>query len=108
MEVALCGTDWRALRRLVRRAPRLGRELRAGYGRKTKDGAFLTDLQQRGLIAPVVMMEPGDQLHAKEPKPFRMWWRLTDAGVFAAEYGCYTANDTGLADAEQKELHGEA
>ena len=33
--------------------------------------------------------------------------QLTDAGVFAAEYGCYTANDTGLADAEQKELHGE-
>lgn len=49
--VSIIASDWQVLRRLKRAAePVLGRELRITRTRKTKDGAFLIELEGRGLI----------------------------------------------------------
>jgi hypothetical protein len=89
--------EWQLLRHLVRAEATgvhpLGRELRVCPTRRTKDGTFLDDLVERGLIAVAAKAPalppratPAEQA---EPAQFRTRYRLTDRGRHAAEYGEY-------------------
>lgn len=72
---------WQVLR-FVRRSkkPPTGRELRLVPNRLTKDGAFLTELVDEGLLTRT----------AGSPEaPFDATYTLTEKGKHAAEYGEY-------------------
>ena len=71
--------EWQVLRAVGRSPqPPTGRELRLVMSRRTKDGAFLTTLVWRGLLA-----------HAAggAADPFAATYALTPLGERAAEYG---------------------
>lgn len=72
---------WQILRVAARGKgkPVSGRELRVWPSRWTKDGAFLTDLVDRGLL----------RIEVDNPNPFEATYRLTELGEHAAEYGEY-------------------
>jgi hypothetical protein len=88
---------WQTLRYLVRAQAAgqdpLGRELRVTPSRNTKDGTFLDDLVEEGLIEVTADPTPfpfqqgaGERA---EPPQFRTRYRLTALGRHAAEYGEY-------------------
>jgi len=72
---------WQVLR-FVRRSkkPPTGRELRLVPNRLTKDGAFLTELVEEGLLTRVT---------GSADAPFEATYSLTEKGKHAAEYGEY-------------------
>jgi hypothetical protein len=72
---------WQVLR-TVKRGKTLptGRMLRLVPNRRTKDGAFLTDLVELGLLIRVT---------GTADKPFEATYSLTERGEHAAEYGEY-------------------
>jgi hypothetical protein len=71
--------EWQSLRTAKRsRKPLTGRALRIVPTRHTKDGTFLTDLVQRGLLTRVA---------GREAEPFEATYALTPLGEYAAEYG---------------------
>jgi hypothetical protein len=70
---------WQILRAVKRsRKPANGRELRLAPTRATKDGSFLTDLVETGLLTRV---------SGTESEPFEGTYSLTELGKHAAEYG---------------------
>ena len=93
MLVQLAHLQWQILRAALRaetagEPPPLGRQLRISPTRNTKDGTFLDELVEEGLLAPVGKPDkaPGK---AGEPAQFRTRYGLTDKGRHAAEYGEY-------------------
>jgi len=83
----LDSATWRVLRMLVRDKECTGAELRQMYwGRKTKDGTWFSKLVQDGLIE-VVSVDKGDL--RSQPVEHRTVYKLTDLGIYAAEYGTY-------------------
>jgi hypothetical protein len=107
--------QWQVLRAALRAEAAgehaLGRALRLAPTRNTKDGTFLDDLVAEGLLVRVGKPVPAPPLR-DEPEPFRVRYKLTDLGRYAAEYGEYdrphTPRDapvTGLA-AEIREAFG--
>jgi hypothetical protein len=71
--------EWQVLRTLVRsKKPPIGRALRIVPTRRTKDGTFLTDMVERGLLARVT---------GTAEAPFDATYALTERGEHAAEYG---------------------
>lgn len=89
--------DWTILRILARNRESgvVGRVLRCRPTRKNKDGDFLSDLVNRGLISLVAGI-PGE-------------WRTsvykpTPVGLYAAEYGSYLATRAGVALDIQNQL----
>jgi hypothetical protein len=96
--VSVSHIEWQVLRCVLRAELAgsgfpLGRELRVVPTRKTKDGTFLDDLVERGLIevAAKASALPTSTYHGErvEPPQFRTRYRLTDLGRHAAEYGEY-------------------
>lgn len=81
MQVSMNSSDWRVLRVVVRAKgrPVPGSKLRLEMSRRTKDGSFLTDLVNQGLLA---VAAPADT-------PFASSYTLTELGKEAAEYGVY-------------------
>ena len=72
---------WQVLRAAKRsKKPLTGKELRVSPTRHTKDGSFLTELVEEGLLSRV--SGSGD-------KPFEATYALTEKGQHAAEYGEY-------------------
>jgi hypothetical protein len=72
-------TQWQVLRAIKRsRKPLTGRELRLNPTRGTKDGAFLTEMVQKGLLKRAT---------GTEKQPFDATYALTELGQHAAEYG---------------------
>lgn len=70
---------WQVLRVVKRsKKPPLGRTLRLAPTRSTKDGNFLTDLVEQGLLARAT---------GTVDKPFDATYTLTERGEHAAEYG---------------------
>lgn len=71
-------TIWQSLRVIVRNKnkPVLGSALRMNMSRRNKDGSFLTHMVKNGLLSKI-----GDG------NPFEAKYTLTEAGLFAAEYG---------------------
>lgn len=53
------------------------------WGRRTKDGSFLTALVEEGLL---------DRVTGSAEKPFEATYALTALGDYAAEYGEYDHN----------------
>ncbi|OWK35774.1 hypothetical protein [Fimbriiglobus ruber] len=79
MLLVIGAAEWQQLRFALRAGrPIYGSELRLVPTRRTKDGAFLTDLVRRGLLDPVVRV--ADDLWATT-------YQLTAVGRYAAEYG---------------------
>ncbi|MBP3961065.1 hypothetical protein J8F10_38075 [Gemmata sp. G18] len=73
--------DWQVLRTVKRsKKPPVGRTLRLVPNRKTKDGSFLTELVEDGLL---------ERLTGDATAPFDATYALTEKGKFAAEYGEY-------------------
>src|SRR5262245_36628712 len=94
MIVPLKHFDWQLLRLLVRAEEAgedhpTGRELRLSPTRVTKDGTFLDELVELGLIAAVGKPATPERGSQSEPPQFRTRYRLTDKGRQAAEYGEY-------------------
>jgi hypothetical protein len=90
--VQLVHFQWQVLRAVLRAEaagqPAVGRDLRLVPTRATKDGSFLDELIDEGLLAKDGKPEPeGDR--RGEPVPFRTKYRLTEKGRQAAEYGEY-------------------
>ena len=70
---------WQILRVVKRsKKPSLGRTLRLTPTRNTKDGTFLTELIEQGLLTRVT---------GTADKPFDATYSLTEQGEHAAEYG---------------------
>ncbi|MBN9119017.1 MAG: hypothetical protein J0I06_07625 [Planctomycetes bacterium] len=86
--------EWQVLRTVKRSpTPPTGKQLRLVPSRRTKDGTFLDDLVNEGLLQVVGV----DDLPAGAPEPdkrrpvqFRTRYALTAKGEHAAEYGEYT------------------
>jgi hypothetical protein len=80
--------DWQLLRLIARggNAPLLGKALRLDWSRRTKDGTFLDDLVDMGLLEVVT---PGEveKTYPFRPAQFATTYRLTAEGERAAEYG---------------------
>jgi hypothetical protein len=75
--------DWKVLRALAR-APKStlpGTHLRLDMSRRTKDGKFLTDLVELGLLTRT----------GSADQPFEAVYQLTEGRKYAAEYGEYQA-----------------
>lgn len=71
--------EWQVLRTVKRsKSPPTGRALRLVPSRRTKDGSFLTDLVEQGLLTRVT---------GTGAKPFEATYALTERGEHAAEYG---------------------
>jgi len=73
--------------------------------RKTKDGAFLREMEGRRLIRREDL-PLSEASRDGEPEEFRAWWSITPLGLIAAEYGLYNARpDEGWpADDDQSEV----
>ncbi|QJX00599.1 hypothetical protein [Frigoriglobus tundricola] len=70
---------WQVLRTLKRsKKPPTGRSLRIVPSRRTKDGSFLTELVDQGLLTRV---------SGTAAEPFDATYTLTERGEYAAEYG---------------------
>ncbi len=70
---------WQVLRTVKRsKTPPTGRTLRLVPNRRTKDGTFLTDLVESGLLTRVTGTAAG---------PFDATYTLTERGEYAAEHG---------------------
>ena len=82
---------WRVLRATLRAAPShpAGRELRLAPTFVTRDGKFLAEIVERGLLRVVT----------PDPDPFAATYALTPPGEHAAEYGEY---DMVMPQASQK------
>jgi hypothetical protein len=81
---------WQLLR-TVKRAKKkllLGKDLRIVPSRRTKDGSFLDELVQEGLLE-VASTDAVTQENKQWPTQFRNRYRLTEKGEHAAEYGEY-------------------
>ena len=74
-------SDWQVLRAVKRnkKAP-VGRELRLWPTPRTKDGSFLTELVEAGLLI---------HISGSAEAPFEATYALTEKGQHAAEYGEY-------------------
>jgi hypothetical protein len=71
--------EWQVLRAVRRsRKPAPGRTLRLAPTRRTRDGAFLTNLVESGLLKRVT---------GTPDTPFDATYALTELGEHAAEYG---------------------
>jgi hypothetical protein len=71
--------EWQVLRAVRRsRKPPAGRTLRLAPTRRTRDGAFLTNLVESGLLKRVT---------GTPDSPFDATYALTELGEHAAEYG---------------------
>jgi hypothetical protein len=71
--------EWQVLRAVRRsRKPAVGRALRLAPTRRTRDGAFLTELVDSGLLKRVT---------GTAEAPFEATYALTELGEYAAEYG---------------------
>ena len=71
--------EWQVLRAVRRsRKPPAGRTLRLAPTRRTRDGAFLTNLVELGLLKRVT---------GTPDAPFDATYALTELGEHAAEYG---------------------
>jgi hypothetical protein len=71
--------EWQVLRAVKRsRRPPAGRALRLAPTRRTKDGTFLTQMVESGLLARVT---------GTPDSPFDATYSLTERGEYAAEYG---------------------
>src|SRR5687768_57765 len=71
--------EWQVLRTVKRaKSPPTGRALRLVPSRRTKDGSFLTDLVEQGLLTRVT---------GTAAAPFDATYALTERGEHAAEYG---------------------
>jgi hypothetical protein len=81
MLMPLAQSDWQILRAAVRggRKALTGRELRVTPTGRTRDGRFLTNLVERGLLKVV----------RPNTDPFAATYRLTPLGEHAAEFGEY-------------------
>ena len=70
---------WQVLRTVKRSTkPPTGRALRIVPNRSTKDGTFLNELVEVGLLSRVT---------GAADKPFEATYALTERGVYAAEFG---------------------
>src|SRR5690348_15364341 len=98
MIVPISHCVWQILRTVVRAESAggllpTGKDLRVTPSRKTKDGTFLDELVECGLLA--VAEKPGrvpataSLAEKAEPEQFRARYRLTEKGRYAAEYGEY-------------------
>ncbi len=79
MNLPLSVNDWQVLRFALRNGTATGRELRVWPSRRTKDGTFLQDFVDKGLLRVVA---PGGT-------PFEATYALTPEGEHAAEHGEY-------------------
>lgn len=84
---------WQVLRTLKRsRKPLTGKELRVSPTRHSQDGTFLDELVEDGLLE-VVGVEPlppgATGSEARQPVQFRTRYKLTEKGIYAAEFGEY-------------------
>jgi len=71
--------EWQVLRTVKRgKSPPTGRALRLVPSLRTKDGSFLTDLVEQGLLTRVT---------GTAAAPFEATYALTEKGEYAAEYG---------------------
>lgn len=71
--------EWQVLRTVKRnKKPQIGRALRLVPSRRTKDGTFLNDMVDSGLLARVT---------GTTGSPFEATFSLTPLGEHAAEYG---------------------
>lgn len=84
--------EWQRLRLIARggNEPVAGQKLRIDWARRTKDGTFLDDMVERGLLEVVT---PGEveAAYPYRPAQFQATYRLTEQGLHAAEYGEYAA-----------------
>lgn len=72
-------SNWQVLRTVKRsKKPSIGRALRLSPTRGTKDGTFLNDLVEQGLL---------NRVSGTAESPFEATYTLTDLGQHAAEYG---------------------
>lgn len=70
--------------------PVTGRVLRFDKSRTSKDGTFLDELVNRGLLEVAEPAEsPADPQRNREPVQFRTTYRLTVMGLAAADTGVY-------------------
>jgi hypothetical protein len=85
--------EWQVLRTVKRsKKPPTGRALRIVPTRRTKDGTFLTDLVELGLLTRVT---------GTVAAPFEATYALTEKGEYAAEYGeCEFPMRAKVADAQ--------
>lgn len=98
MKTDLKPADWKLLR-FILRASRGGNVkgwlCRTDPSRRTKDGTFLTDLVEDGLLKddgpcdPPGKDEPVTQA-VRDHAPFHRYYQITALGREAAEYGEYT------------------
>jgi hypothetical protein len=102
MLVTLNALEWQVLRAVLRYKGKdgcPGHTLRITPNRRTKDGKFLTELADAGLMEAVGAPEPvaksSGGVPDETPEPFRTRWRLTENGKHAAEYGEYDDGVTG-------------
>lgn len=84
--------EWQRLRLLARNKnkPLSGAVLRVAKARRTKDGTFLDELVERGLlevVAPAPPVAPKYRGGAVEPAQYRTTYKLTALGLHAAEHG---------------------
>lgn len=71
--------EWQVLRAVKRsKTPPIGRALRLVPSRRTKDGSYLTELVDQGLLRRVT---------GTAAAPFEATYALTERGEHAAEYG---------------------
>ena len=97
MIIPIAHHEWQMLRYILRTEAAgqkpLGREIRINPTRRTKDGTFLDELIERGLIAlaakPTSPSSDSSAFMNDEPMQFRARYRLTELGRYAAEYGEY-------------------
>jgi len=98
MKLPLATDTWQALRVLVRNknTPVVGKKLRLKPTRATKDGTFLDKLVTMGLLELVAKGEtpkPRPGSNKVIPAQFCHTYRLTPAGIIAADYGEYDKPD---------------
>lgn len=79
MNLPLSTNDWQILNFALREGTSTGRALRVWPSRKTKDGTFLQEFVDRGLLRVV----------APNTDPFKATYALTPEGEYAAEHGEY-------------------
>lgn len=88
MLVPLSHATWQTLRAVLRAESvgelAFGRELRINPTRRNRDGTFLDELIEMGLLT-AVGKPPTDE--GREPIQFRTRYKLTKLGKHAAEYG---------------------